>query len=447
MTTARRLIPLACALLLLSCASASQLAIQSERELVAGNARRAYEKARKAVDKEPGNPHARAAMAAAATRLVEEWKRRTLTLAEVDTVAAARYSLELRSFRGELSRYQIEVPDDRAFADRERLLRSAAAGIYYWRGRDALAGGRPKRAWFELRSVREFELGYRDTETRIQEAFRAARTRVAILPFANQTGVPGLSQEITDLVYAEVVEGLDREQHTFTVLIEPERVYEQVTVSQLTEMPRSAALEVARKLRADRVVYGRFHSLRSSTNSDHYQQIIYHHVVEQDGQGHRVDSFVEQPFDAVVRERHVAVSYEMEVLDLRSRAPIASHMDVVEAVARVVWTDFQAVGDCGRYALVPATVRKTEPAKGKQADERWTKAFGEWTLPALLERARKDRQRKRYERRYRGEFLTDSRKRPVFLAELPSENDLAYVALHPIAQPVVETLRELDAKD
>ena len=85
-------------LLALGCASANKMSRRSELALMAGDLRGAYEHARHAVEKEPGNPRARAAYATAATRLLDDRKARILSIAEVDTVAAAVQTLGLEAF-------------------------------------------------------------------------------------------------------------------------------------------------------------------------------------------------------------------------------------------------------------------------------------------------------------------------------------------------------------
>ena len=73
-----------------SCASPEKLTRQSEEALSGGHVQQAYDKARKALDKEPGNERARQAMSAAAAQLMNGWKDSILTLAVSDTMAAAR---------------------------------------------------------------------------------------------------------------------------------------------------------------------------------------------------------------------------------------------------------------------------------------------------------------------------------------------------------------------
>src|SRR5437773_724770 len=68
---ARLALPLALLLALASCAGPEKLSQQGEKELAQGNARKAYDKAKKALQKDPGNTHAAQLMTSAAKQLVE----------------------------------------------------------------------------------------------------------------------------------------------------------------------------------------------------------------------------------------------------------------------------------------------------------------------------------------------------------------------------------------
>jgi hypothetical protein len=65
----------------------------------------------------------------------------------------------------------------------------------------------------------------------------------------------------------------------------------------------------------------------------------------------------------------------------------------------------------------------------------------------MLRRTRDDRHRALYESRYRDEFRRDSRKYPVLCGELPSAEDMAYLAFEDVWRPVLAALKSLDAKD
>jgi len=434
------------AMLALSCASANKLAQHSERELAAGDLQRAYEHARSAVAKEPSNPRARAAFGAAANRLFDDRKARILTVAEVDTLAAARLSLELGDLRGDIARHGLALPADTAFARHEAVIRSAAAGIHYAAGERALSARTPKVAWEEFRTAAGFVSGYRDVSGRIDEAYAQALARVAILPLADQAGVPGISRSLADRVYAEVARHVRPSEFQFTRLVDPGQVYARITVAELDELSRDDAIRIGRRLGADQVVTGRVYGLRSNTNTISVHQVIFRKLVERDTSGARRERYVEQDFHAVERERTVSVHYDLEVVDTEDEASLVAYTDAVEGYARVVFTDFQAQGDCADYCVVPPGLKRSDPTRAEKLQAEWTSHFGTWTLPSLLEQARKDRHRSRYTPGDRAAFFTDCRERPVWLGGLPGENDLATIALDVIWQPVLGMLKELDAK-
>ena len=88
-----------------------------------------------------------------------------------------------------------------------------------------------------------------------------------------------------------------------------------------------------------------------------------------------------------------------------------------------------------------------EQVRAKNREMEWKTDFGNWTLPALLERARKDRSHRHYGHGDRATFIQqDCGERPIWLAELPDERELALIALDGLWQPVLGMLQELDAK-
>lgn len=434
------------AVLATSCAGPAQLARQSERELRAGNLHKAYDLARRGVDKDPEHAGARAAMSAAAVSLVDEAKGRVLALSTADTVAGAREALGLRELRAELARYPVELPADTLFDRREDTITRAAAGIEYRQGEANLAARRPKEAYRRYRAAEAFVASYADLQEKLQRAHELAMTRVAILPFENDVDVPGLSRTVADAMTREIGSRLAREGFEFTEIVDPNEVYATMTVKEMDALPRESLWRVAQGVEAGRIVTGRLHGLRVSTNTWSFQHPIYRKVSEHDTSGRSVTRWKELRFDAVARERVVTLHWDLEVLDAGSRAVLAQRSEQVEQVARAAWTDFRAEGDCDDYVLAPPGREDGDEAKGARA--RWKECFGDsWTLSEMLERARDDRRRSLYQPRYRDEFRRDSRRRPVLCGELPGEDDLAFLALDGVWRHVMATLKDLDPRD
>lgn len=441
-------VPIALALLAVSCAGPTQLAKISERELRAGQLERAYDYARRGVSKDPGNQAARRAMTAAAAAIVADHRARMLDLiAAQDTVAAARRGLALRDFRAGLAPYPIEAPLDSAFAAQTIQIRDAAAAIEYRLGDRAMYERRPKEAYRHFNDCAAIVAGYLDVWKRIETAREAAVTRIAILPFENDTDVPELARATAAAFCNEIAIHIGRKEFAFTELVSLDEIYASMTVRELESLSPEAAFRIADGVEADRIIVGRIHGLRTRSTSESFDHPIYHKVSRRDSSGRTIERYVESHFSGVSRERVVSLQYDFQVLDARSRASIASRAERAEAVARVAWTDFRAEGDCGDYVLYPPDMEKRDPDRVKMVTHRWKECFGDWGLESLLEESRRDRRRAHYEQRYRGEFRSSSRGHPTLLGELPDENELAYVALEKAWKPLVAVLNEIDLKD
>ena len=434
-------------LLTLSCAAPSELVRRSGVSLASGDAARAFDWARRALDKEPANPAARAAATDAAAVLMSDARTRIRNLAEVDTVSAARQALELDGFRAQLARYRIELPPDPSFARDEVLIRSGAAAWYYDAGTRSMAAQRPRRAYAEFVEAGRFAPGYRDVGERERRAWEQALTRVAVLPFNDEVSIPGLSQELAEETQRKLAYQLTSPRFEFTRLIGPDQIYRKLTVSQLGHLSREEAVRLGRALGARRVVFGRFHGLRTNTDTDSYHETIFRKVSERDENGDTRVRFVEQRFDAVARERQIWVAYDLQVIDTDDERPLARRGERKSLVARTVYSRFEPVGSCDDYCLVSPGLKAAEPERARRVEKEWSGKFGSWTLPRLLERARKDAGRTRYLPQYRAEFASAGTSTPIFLDDLPPADELAAIALADLWVPLLEMLRELDGVD
>src|SRR5881409_1114437 len=82
----------------LSCAGPNKLAQQSEKAYGKGEVEKAYQKAGRALRKDPENRRARAAMTQAAAKIMAGRTAEIRGIAVWDTVTAAKRSLDLDSF-------------------------------------------------------------------------------------------------------------------------------------------------------------------------------------------------------------------------------------------------------------------------------------------------------------------------------------------------------------
>jgi hypothetical protein len=446
MKLSRSLLLIAVALAAASCAGPAKLARQSDEALAKGDVRKAYDKAQRAVEKDPMNAAARSAYDAASRRMADDYKARVRALAAADSLGAADLALEFRGFRGSVAAHGSSLVPDGAYESDEARLLGAAARTHYRYGRASLTSKRPKEAWREFELCRRYD-GWADFERLQAKAYDAALTRVAVFPFEDGIRVPGLSQEVAGQIDRELARrggGM-----RFTEIVDPAKVTGTMTVAQSLSMSREAAVALGRKIGADRIVVGRFGGLRSNHDLKDLTLPIYRRVETKDETGATVTRWDEATLRVVTRERAVTVNWGFDVLDTRT-GDVVEHRDVpTNTAARVVWTDFKPVGDCDHYALLPPDVRSKDSSRAKQVDAQWDERLGSWKLVELLKRAQSDRSgRTRWSADHRREFRgVDSRRRPVWLAELPGEDDLAFVALDDAWKPVLASLQDLDAKD
>lgn len=429
-----------------SCASPGKLAQKSEEALGAGQAQEAYDLAKRSLDKDPSNARGQAAMASAAQALNTEWKSRIRSAVHVDPVTAADFCLQYDSFRLEALQYRVSFPPDPAFAEEEAAIKADAAGRLYGQGETELGQGQPKQAYWSFVECRRYDPGFRDVDARIQEAFQDALTLVAILPFSNETDVSGLTQELNAYIQSEVDRRIASGPFEFTRLVSPQEIEGRMTLAQLQHLSPEEARSLGRALGADRVVRGRIFGESADTRTDSFQETIFRKVVEKDAAGTEVVTYAEETFSAVLRERKVKVSYEMEILETEGYNAITRRRDTEEVLAYTAFTQFTPTGNCDNYCLLPPDVKKSAPDRWKRSNERWTGTFGSWTLPGFLEQTQNRSSRTRYSPKYRSEFYASTLGHPVFLDDLPGEDELVLIALQDVWQPVYAMLQETDGQ-
>jgi len=428
----------------LSCAGPNKLAQQSEKAYGQGEIEKAYQKAARALRKDPENQRARTAMSRAAEKIMEERVAEIRGLAALDTVAAAKRSLSLDSFRQELVEYRVILTPDPSFDRDEAAIRHGAAGIEYRRALDGLDGGNPKRSYDELLLVRALEPGYPEVGRRIEQAYDEARPRVAFLPFANQTDLATLSKGFADRAYAELERRTGAPEFRFTDLMPRERVYDAVPVAILERIDRREAARFGRKLGVDRVIVGRFFGMRSSANSGDFTQTIFRKAVDKDEKGATRERYVEHTIDIVTRDREISVGFEYEVVGVEEGAVVGAFSGTMKAGAHAVFTSSPAAGDCDDYCLVPPDMKKSDPDRAKRIEADWEDRCGGWKLVELLERARRENGRSAYGSRYEDASTNGTDGRAFFPGELPSEAELAKLAFGQVWEPLLRTLRDLD---
>jgi tetratricopeptide (TPR) repeat protein len=432
-------------LTLLSCASTSELVRRGDAALDAGDMDRAYDWSRRALDREPGNAHAQAIMTTAATSIINGRKAQVLHLAELDTLAAARAVLELDDFHAQVAHYRVTLPPDPEFHDQEMAIRMGAARIYYDKGARSLAADFPKRAYAELSEAKRFAPGDGDVTAELDRAWERAITRIAILPFNDDVSAPELTRQLSDEVFQQMQYQLTAKRFKYTRLIGQDQVNQRLTVAQAGRLTREEAVSLGRALGATRVLVARIHDLRTDTNTDTYRETIFKKVVERGDDGKPRTRFEEERFEAVSRRRQITVAFDLEVIETDRGARLAQDSQERGFSAHTVFTRFSPAGSCDDYCLAPPDWRDDD--RGKRVEKQWRSDFGSWTLPSLLDRARREPGRTRYESRHRSEFSAAGTSTPVWLDDLPPVQELAHIALSDAWMPMVTMLRELDGKD
>ncbi len=431
------------ALSALSCAGPEKLTKQSEKAYSEGNVEKAYQKAARALRKEPTNRHARAAMTQAAAQLMNERETEIRGMAVRDTVAAAKRSLDLDSFRAELMEYRVILPPDPDFDRDEAAIRTGAARVTYEDAVDALQSGAPKRAYDGFQLAKEFRAHYRDVSRRIDQAYEEALPRVALLPFANETDLPELSKEFSDRAYSEIARRVSGNGFRFTELTPRERVYQSVPMAAMDHMgPRNAA-RIGKDLGVDRVIMGRFFSLRTKTNMSAFPQAIFYKTVEKDDKGVSHERYSERAMIVLTRDRDLTVGYEYSIVDVHDGIAIAGNTGTIHASAHAILASAAVGGgDPNDYVLLSPEMEQRDPDGAKRVRAEWQDRCGDWKLSEVIARSR--RESRGYESRYHDDWVLRSNGVAVFLGELPSEAELVKYAYGQVWEPLADTLHDID---
>ncbi len=432
--------------LALSCAGPNKLAQQSEQAYSKGEVEKAYQKAARALRKEPENRRARAAMTQAAAQLMREREAEIRGIAARDTVAAAKRSLTLDDFRNEILVYRVVLPPDPDFDRDEAQIRLSAAGITYRNARADLQDGSPKHAYDGFQLTHTFEPHYLDVSRRMQEAYDEALPRVALLPFANETDLGSLSKEFSDRAYNELARRTESPDFRFTDLLSRERVYQAVPISLLDHLGRRVAARIGHEIGADRVIVGRFYGMRSSTNTGNFTQPVYRKIEDMDEQGKTRERYVEKTIEVLSRDREVSVDFEYEIVDVQNGSAILGNSGTIRAAAHAIFTSGPVDGEEGEYCLIPPDMEKADPKRAERVAADWGNRCGDWKLADLIRRSRSERSRA-YESRYQDDWSLWANNRAVFLGDVPSEGDLVRLAYCQVFEPLTRTLRELDGSE
>ena len=442
----RRIVPVLLALAVgIGCAGTSKLTDKSEEKLAQGDAQRAWQLATRALDKEPGNPRARAAATAAGASIAQEWQRRIRALAATDSLRAAELVLELTEFRQSAAHYAtIPVGDD--WPAEEQAYRQMAVRLHYKRALEAERSGRPKKACAEFAEAELYVPGYRDVEKRADLAFEEALTRVVVVPFRARSGDPRFGFQVARAWRDNLIQDFGPPSVRFTRILGGEALERSMTVSQLDGVSRREAVRLGRSAGAQRIVWGSIGDIKSSTRLSVFKDSIARRIVETDPQGRTTTRWIEVPIEVIARVRDVTVGVDYEVISTESGASIATRHFDRSTMARVVWTSYRPEGDPASYSLVSETTRASDPNRVRDVETRWKAVCGTaTTVTQVLEARQKAGSTGRYAREALPRFMAGAAF--VFLEDLPPAEDLALTALSQDAAPLRDDLLRLDPID
>ena len=426
------------------CAGPNKLAEKSQKELTDGDVWNAWRLATRALDREPMNPRAKAAAAAAAEVISADWQRKIRGHAAVDSLRAAEQVLAFSEFRSNAVNYtNVEVPP--GWMAEERTIRGAAARHFYAEGKAARAAHRPKAAFANFHETERYVIGYKDSQALANAMYEQAVTRVAVLPFTS--GGTGLSgREVSERWRDALAQHMSPPNAQFTRIMGTDAISNRMTVSQLSGLSREEALKLGRKSGAQRIVWGTVGPVRSETQLQFFRDRVSRKVVEKAADGRDVVRWVEVPIEVVARVRDVQVDVNVSVLSTHDGTQIAQDRSTRSTRARVLWTSFAPEGDLGHYALVSESLRQQNPDRAKDIETRWKNVCGEGTtLQQVLVARRETRGGGSWDSGTLARIATGTAF--VFLQELPPAPELAMAALAHGWHPLQKELARLDGMD
>src|SRR4029077_6275056 len=238
------------AALVAGCAGPNKLAERSQQKLSNGDVWRAWQLATRALDREPMNPNAKQAAAAAGRVISDDWQRRIQALAPIDSVKAAEQVLEFTQFRTDAIRYTtIDVGP--VWASEEHTLRLAAARSHYLAASQAKTVHRPKAAFVEFQECERFVTNYKDALPLADRMSQQALTQVAVLPFSSGSD-PGFGREVSEHWRDALAKDMAPPQARFTRIMGSDAITSRMTLSQLGRLTREDAVKLGRKAGAER---------------------------------------------------------------------------------------------------------------------------------------------------------------------------------------------------
>jgi len=426
------------------CAGPAKLTEKSENKLAEGDMWQAWRLAVRALDKAPGNPRAREAAASASSMISQDWQRRIVALADVDSMDAAEQVLKYVQFRADAANY-VAVPVGAPWVSTESALRQWAASECYADGMAAMKSGRPKKAYGRYSDAMRFVSNYRDVAARADAALEQAQTQVAIVPLRSSTGNRQMGRDVAAAWNGALVEQLAGGE-TFTHILPAENVERELRLSDLGRTSRADAIRIGKKTGADRVVWGSIGAVEAKTGVQFFTHNVWHRVPGRDESGRTVMRWVEIPFPVVARTRTVKADLAYEVISTRGGTTLTRESGPRTLEARALWTAFVPDGAADTYMLVSEEMRRADPERAEQIEAEWANVVGTATTLSQVIDARRACANRPLDRptvvsRYASGAAF------VMIEDLPSTEELAQASLCSAWQAVHKSLLALDEVD
>lgn len=433
-------------LALAGCAGPAKLAKKSQEQLAAGEPRKAYRTALKAVGKDAYNAPATAALRASGQAVLnhEAGRFKSLLVAH-DTLAAAGVALDMDDVRRTVARYGITLAGEPGLATDERAARGRAAAEIAAEADVLVDAGRPKPA------VEAYDraLTYAPEDARLIARRRAvhdqAMDRVLLLPYVCDTRVRLDDRALSDDMLARLTR-YAADNLEFTELVDAGLAWNGLVRRGPSWFTRDAAAEVGEEHDASRVAWSRIHGDRVESSSQVVDEIVWRKVGVRQPDGTTVTRWESVPVRVRIEDRWISVAVECEVYSLADRRVVARRTTDHGTGLRLVSALTPLPGDADDYALYTPEQWTADRAGCRSRTAAWSEAFGGLTVEQMVAGRRDDDRGRgsgpRPERH--GSAKRGGRSYDVGYGRPPREGELMQEALEDAWRELADVLAEAD---
>lgn len=433
-------------LFLLGCASSAKLAKKSQEQLAEGKTRKAYETALKAVDKDPYNESARAALAEAGAAMMAHEVRMLRSTVQVDTVEAAEVALRMAGVRTETALRGVSLPIDSLVAAEENAVRVGAARVYIGLGDDQMDAGAPKDAYRLFLAAERFAPQHPLVASRLEESYEAAVDRVLVVPVRVESRVPVDREAISERLYDALADQAQGRLQ-FTELVPRGDEWARMLALPPGRLTQDRALRIARDANATRATWVRIYGDRVDSHTESFAGTLYHPVKRKRADGGEATVWEEVPFRAAVHDLWASVAMECEVYDLGDERVVARRAGERGAGLRALRSSTGFPGDADDYVLCTPDMERTDRTRCRDLKKAWSETMGGLSVEDFVELANDEPRvivfgrAKRY-----GGASRNNRSYAVYYGVPPVEVQLIDNALGDVWREAAKALAEADSR-